>query len=84
MECIVTYQKSNGEIFVRGYDFTIKEIGQETSMGWKIINIHYRFGDNYYIKHDYDKLRRKYKEPLRVRILLFISRKINKIINKYV
>ena len=74
MECIITYQKSNGEIFIRTYDYTIKKIGQETSMGWKVLNIHYKFGDNYYVEQDYDRISRQKRQPLRKRI-------VNKIID---
>ncbi len=63
MECIITYQKSNGEIFIRPYDyscFTItKKVGDETSMGWKILDIHYRHGNNFYCYQDFMRIFRK-------------------------
>ena len=80
MNCIVTYQKSNGEIFIRPYDFTFKRVGDETSMGWKIIDIHYKYKDNYYCLEDYQRLFRKelYKNKNKK-----IIKHIIKFINKY-
>jgi len=80
VECIVTYQKSNGEIFIRPYKFTSKKIGEETSMGWKVLNIHYKYGNNYYIEYDYRKILRKAKEPLKSRIIRKFIKQLNKLV----
>lgn len=56
MNCIITYQKRNGDIFIRPYDFTLRRIGDATSMGWKIIDIHYYYEGNYYCMQDYTRI----------------------------
>lgn len=80
MECLITYQKSNGEIFFRPrvsvYDLYV---GKVTSMGWTVLAIHYKYGENYYVEHDYRKLRRKAKEPLKSQVARCIIRKLNKL-----
>ena len=49
MSCIITYQKENGDIFYKPGKTTYgKRVGDETSMGWKVLDIHYKYGDNYY------------------------------------
>lgn len=59
-DCIITYQKSNGEIFIRPYRHSLgKSIGDETSMGWKILDIHYKYGDNFYCYEDFMRIFRK-------------------------
>ncbi len=56
-DCIITYQKSNGEIFIRPYSTSIgKEIGNETSMGWTILDIHYKYKNNYYCYNDFKRI----------------------------
>ena len=77
--CIVTFQKNNGDIIVRprmsAYEL---HIGDETSMGWKVLDIHYQFNDgNYYHEEDYyRKLRetKKQREPIKKRIALYLIR----------
>ena len=79
MDCMITYQKPNGEIIFRPrktvYD---RHIGQVTSMGWKVIDIHYRYNGNYYTYLDFMKLIRQ-KESLKSRVLRRIARKLNKL-----
>lgn len=80
MECLITYQKSNGDIFFRPrVSSGDLYVGKETSMGWKVLAIHYKYGDNYYVEHDYRKLRRKDKEPLKSQVARYMIKKLNKL-----
>lgn len=75
---LVSYQKRNGDIFCRIRN-TIPQygIGKETSMGWKIIDVKYRFKDNFYTLPECSRLQKKaYK-----RVCIF--KKISKILKKY-
>ena len=77
MECIITYQKSDGTIFIRGskHDYG-KKVGDETSMGWKVLQIHYEFRGNYYNLYDYHKvLKQRQKETIKKRIIDFLIKK---------
>jgi len=75
-DCIITFQKANGDIIMRPRlgicGLESFQIGDETSMGWKIIDIHYQFLDgNYYHESDYRKLQDEYrfkKEPVSKRV----------------
>ena len=85
MGCIITYQKSNGEIFIRPYDrsaFSIgKRVGDESSMGWKILDIHYKYKDNYYCFNDFMKIfEKEVKEKHNRKIIKFMIKKLNKMI----
>ena len=85
MGCIVTYQKSNGEIFIRPYNHSAfalgKRVGDETSMGWKILDIHYKYKDNYYCYHDFMKLfEKEIKERHNKKLIKFMIRKLNSLI----
>ena len=53
----IIYQKKNGQLLER-IRFTLPKTGlnQETSMGWIILDILYKYGNNYYTKNDYRKL----------------------------
>ena len=79
MSCIITYQKANGEILMRPrtmpYDLYI---GKETSMGWKVLDIHYECDGNYYHKDDIERLRRKKRKTIKQRIAAYIMHKANK------
>lgn len=82
MNCIITYQKSNGEIFIRPYDHSAfalgKRVGDETSMGWTVLDIHYQFSDgNYYHEDDFDHLIRKNKRTMKQRIAGYLMHKLN-------
>ena len=71
--CVITFQKNNGDIIMRPRLSCIDlSIGDETSMGWKVIDIHYQFSDgNYYHEEDYlRKLRelKAKKDPIKKRI----------------
>ena len=77
MYYMVTYQKSSGEVFFRRrktiYDL---KIGEETSMGWKVIDIHYLYEGNWYHYCEYRKLLRKHKQK---KFILFLINQLKKI-----
>ena len=53
----LTYQKANGDIFQRVINtYTPYKIGETTSIGWKVLDIKYRYKNKYYSKVDYDAL----------------------------
>lgn len=78
MDCMITYQKQNGDIIFRPrkcvYDRTI---GQETSMGWKILDIHYRYNGNYYKYDDFWKLIHK-ENTKHKKIARYLIKKLKK------
>lgn len=78
MGCIITYQKANGDILLRPrtskYDLYI---GKETSMGWKVLDIHYEYNGNYYHEQDYKKLIRKSKYTIKQRLAQYVIHKTN-------
>lgn len=89
MGCIITYQKSNGEIFIRPYErsaFSIgKKVGDESSMGWKILDIHYKYGDNYYCYEDFmrifrNEFEKEIKENKKKKLIKFAIKKLNAMI----
>jgi len=81
-EYLITYQKKNGDIFVRTTNsirIPLKGIGYRTNMGWTVIDIHRAFYDgNYYHEKDFNKLRRKYKEPTTKKIARILARKLSR------
>lgn len=80
MKCIITYQKSNGEIIIRPskHDY-LKRIGDDTSMGWKILDIHYKYKDNYYCFEDFIKVcEQEIKEERNKKLLKYIIKKLKK------
>ena len=79
MECIITYQKSNGEIFIRAYKYhSLKKIGEESSMGWKVLDKHYlSYDGNYYHEQDYNRKQREKKETWKQKIAKLIMKKAN-------
>jgi len=79
-DCVITFQKNNGDIIMRPRFGTYGlEIGDETSMGWKVIDIHYQFYDgNYYHKDDYKRMIKEYhakKDPIKKRIADYLAKK---------
>lgn len=78
--CVITFEQSNGNIIMRPRlsDGGLR-IGDETSMGWKVIDIHYQFSDgNYYHEVDFlYKLReaKKKRDPLKKKIAEYLVRK---------
>jgi len=83
MEYMITYKKSNGEILLRPrktlYDLSI---GKETSMGWKVLNIHYLYEGNYYTYLDYCKAVRgkQIKHRQRKRFIKYVIKQLNKLV----
>lgn len=65
----ITYKKKNGEVFYRIRDsLPTQTIGEETSMGWLILDVKYLFNSKYYSFIEYKKLlnkRRKYNHIIR-------------------
>lgn len=84
MSCIITYQKSNGEIFIRPYNHSAfslgKRVGDESSMGWKILDIHYKYNDNYYCYDDFMRLfHQEIKEKQNKKLIKYLIKKLNKL-----
>ena len=49
--CVITFQKNNGDIIMRPRMSTYGlNIGDETSMGWKVLDIHYQFSDGNFLQ----------------------------------
>lgn len=80
MECIITYQKTNGDIFIRAYNHAqFKRIGDETSMGWTILDKHFQYYDgNYYHEQDYYRKLRERKKTLKQKTAEYIIKTANK------
>ena len=59
----ITYQKQNGYVFQR-FRNTLPpyEIGETTSMGWKVLNIEYEYRNKYYSQYEYNRLLYKNKQ----------------------
>lgn len=59
----ITYQKQNGCVFQR-FRNTLPpyEIGETTSMGWKVLNIEYEYRNKYYSQYEYNRLLYKNKQ----------------------
>ena len=54
---LVTYQKRNGEVFDRVMTTSPSyKIGATIPIGWKVLNIMYRYKGKYYNRYDYDKI----------------------------
>lgn len=83
IDCIITYQKSNGDIFCRGtkHDYS-KRIGDETSMGWTVLDIHYLYEGNYYQYADFTRIihGRTLKQKKKKRFIRFLINQLNKLI----
>lgn len=85
MECIITYQKGNGEVFIRPCKFDYgKRVGDETSMGWKILDIHYKHKDNYYCYEDFmrmfkEGIEKELKEKRRKKLIKYAIKQLNKL-----
>ena len=73
----ITYKKKNGVIFNRVRNTIPGEIGEETSMGWLILDIKYYFNKNYYSFEEYKQLCSKRRTFNKV------TRKINQFFKKY-
>lgn len=73
----ITYKKQNGEVFNRIRNTLPGYIGDETSMGWIILDIKYSFKNNYYSFAEYKQLMNKYRKFNK------ISRSVNRLFKKY-
>lgn len=59
----ITYQKRDGSIIQRYRNTMLPyKIGEETSMGWKVLNIEYEYKDKYYPEFEYSKIIHKIKQ----------------------
>lgn len=70
----ITYQKRDGTIFCRFRNTSLPyKIGEETSMGWKVLNIEYEYNGKYYSKHEYNmqtyKAKKRYIKQQKIREL---------------
>ena len=82
MDYMITYQKSNGDIFFRARKTLLGlSVGDETSMGWTVLNIHYLYEGNYYTYEDFKRIRRnkQLKEKKEKKIVKFLIRQLNKL-----
>ncbi len=53
----ITYQKKDGSIIQRIRNTMLPyKIGEETSMGWKVLNIEYEYNNKYYPEYEYNML----------------------------
>ena len=58
----VTYQKRNGSLIQRIRNTMVPyKIGETTSMGWKVINIEFRYDNKFYSEQDYYRIIQKRK-----------------------
>ena len=58
----VTYQKRNGSLIQRIRNTMVPyKIGETTSMGWKVINIEFKYDDRFYSETEYHRLIQKRK-----------------------
>lgn len=74
----ITYQKRNGEVFDRiRATLPVKGIGDETSMGWTIMNVQFGLGSKYYDLREYQIKSRKQNNRYRV------LRNINRVLKRY-
>ena len=79
----ITYQKSNGEIFDRIRNtLPIHSVGETTSMGWKILNIQWKYNKKFYSYADYNYLVKK--EIERHHIYLKFKKAFNNFLKQYV
>lgn len=59
----ITYQKKDGSVMQRFRNTTLPyKIGDETSMGWKVLNIEYEYNNKYYPEYKYNIIKQKRKK----------------------
>ena len=59
----VTYQKKDGSIIHRIRNTSLDyKIGDITSMGWKVLNIEYKYKDEFYSLYNYNIMMQKNKQ----------------------
>ena len=81
MNYMITYQKTNGDIILRPRKsiYNLK-VGDETSMGWKVLNIHYNYDGNFYTYLDYCRVVRgnQQKRKKQHRIIKYLIKQLQK------
>ena len=81
MRHIITYQKNNGDLIYRERtSLPETKIGDTTSMGWKVIDIHYEYDGNFLHYAEFIKALRSSRIPLKKRIILSLVRRLNKLV----
>ena len=81
MRYMITYQKNNGQVFFRTRKtLSSLSIGDITSMGWLILDIHEEYEGNWLHHEDIRRFARQkaYKKPLKKRIVRAIVQRLNK------
>lgn len=79
MECIITYQKENGNIICHYCKTNYgRVVGEETSMGWKVLEIHYKYDNNYYCYEDYNRMLRKNHMTSKQKLANYLCKKLYK------
>lgn len=73
----MTYQKSNGDIILREVLYSRFKIGETTSMGWKVVDIKYKYKGKYYSRSEYDRLLDK--EMKKDKQIMFIKRHLKQL-----
>lgn len=83
MNFMITYQKTNGEVFYRKRKSLMGlRIGETTSMGWLVIDIHEEYEGNYLHHADVMRMIRHqnlYRKSLKKRIARYLISKLNKL-----
>ena len=78
--CVITFEKENGNIIMRPrFDDSGLHIGDVTSMGWKVLDIHYQAEDgNYYHQNEYHRIRRNKRKSIKQKFAEYIMRRASK------
>lgn len=82
MYYLITYQKRDGSIFVRLLNNPYnKKIGEITSMGWKVLDIHHYYDGNFMHEHDIKvfrdviyKKRKPFRKIIVKRLISFLNK----------
>ena len=78
MNFMITYQKTNGEVFYRKRKSLMGlRIGETTSMGWLVVDVKYWFKNGYYSLREY-QIKRDYYFKRK-----HLSRTLNQFFMKY-
>ena len=79
----VTYLKKDGTTIKRNRNTMLPyKVGDTTSMGWKVLNIHYLYEGNYYTYLDYKRIIRgkQLKKKREKKLLKYLIRQLNKLV----
>lgn len=83
MNYLITYQKSDGSILLRKIRSLYGlEIGKETSMGWKVLDIHYEYEGNYYTREAYMRKIYERQRNSKITIRKILAKRINAFLRK--